>query len=277
MSSIDPPAQRFLLGIVDDLTRGDVNFPTCLDAAMKIRLALSNPDLTVDALSRVVITEPLVSAKVIRLANSAALNTSGKEIADVRTAVMRVGFASIRTLAISVAIEQLMLEKEMGPYLDSARALWDHSLEVAALSYVISRRMTRINPHEAMFAGLVHDIGHFYLLYQVARHPAIARDEEELGRILDEWHASIGHAVLGALDAPESILQAVADHERDFDGPVPVTLAQVMFFANSLAEHANPFSERSSDNHGRTPAHGIVGILDESREELDSIIAALGC
>ena len=274
MSSINSPAHRFLIQIADDLSRGDVTFPTYLDAAMKIRMALNKPDLTIDTLSRLVGAEPLVSAKVIRLANSAALNPSGKEIADVRAGVIRVGFASVRTLAISVAMEQLMLEKEMGPYLDTARELWEHSLEVAALAYVVGRRMTRINPHEAMFAGLVHDIGHFYLLYQVARHPDIVRDQEELERILDEWHSSIGHAVLGALEAPESTLLAVMDHEAPFVGERPSTLAEVLYIANCLASHENPFSSMQTDS---APfADTVEAMVAESRDELNSIISALG-
>ncbi|NMG76285.1 HDOD domain-containing protein [Aromatoleum diolicum] len=275
MSAIDSPAHRFLLGIAEDLSTGDVSFPTYLDVAMRIRMALNRPDLTVDTLSRVVVAEPLVSAKVIRLANSAALNPSGKEITDIRSAVMRVGFSAIRTLAISVAIQQLMLEKEMAPYLDKARTLWEHSLDVAALSYVISRRMTRINPDEAMFAGLVHDIGHFYLLSQVARHPEVVRDADELGRILDEWHSSIGHAVLSALDAPESILQSVRDHEAPYAGDRPKSLAEVLFTANGIATHANPFSGPQGAPRPAVADH-VISIIDESHQELNSIIAALG-
>lgn len=272
--SSNSAAHRFLLKIADDLSSGDVSFPTFLDAAMKIRMAMNNPNLTVDELARIVATEALVSAKAIRLANSVALNPSGREISDVKTAVIRVGFASIRTLAISVAMQQLMLQKEMGPYLANAKALWEHSIEVAALSFVIAKRLTKLNPHEAMFAGLVHDIGHFYLLSQIAQNPGIARDDEEVARILYEWHASIGHAVLGALDAPEVILQAVADHEDKFEGETPTSLAEVLYMANELAEHLNPFSaETTAARQDRLDT--LSPIIQESRDELNSVISAL--
>ena len=276
MTTNDSPAHSFLLRLAEDLSSGDVNFPTFLDAAMRIRLALNKPDLSVDALSRLVLTEPLVAAKVIRLANSAALNASGNEVGDVRSAVVRVGFASIRSLAISVAIEQLMLEKEMGRYADNARRLWMHSVEVAALSFVIARRLTRINPHEAMFAGLVHDIGHFYLLSRIARNPGVARDDDELCRILYEWHANIGHAVLGALDVPAAILDAIADHENEYDGASPATLANVLHMANRIAENPNPFSTDDVPPPAPEVFPGVTEILDESRTEMNSIIAALG-
>jgi HD-like signal output (HDOD) protein len=217
-----------------------------------------------------------VSAKAVRLANSVALNPGGKEVSDVRSAVIRVGFSSSRSLAISVAIEQLMLEKEMGPYLDTPRRLWEHSLEVAALSFVIARQLTRINPHEAMFAGLVHDIGHFYLLARVAHHPEVARDQDDVSRLVFEWHASIGHAVLGALEAPASILEAVCDHEIPYMGETPATLAHVLFMANRFAASLNPFSGHGEEAPPPAAGSPIAGIIAESREELNSLIAALG-
>lgn len=273
----DVSVQRFLIQIADDLSSGDISFPTFLDAAMKIRMALDNPILAVDALARVIGTEPLVSAKVIRLANSAALNFSGNDVCDVRSAVIRVGFSAIRALAISVAIEQLMLDREMAPYASKARRLWEHSLDVAALSFVIARKLTRINPHEAMFAGLVHDVGYFYLLSRVARHPGVAHDEDDLSRMLSEWHAAVGHAVLGALDAPDAILDAISGCETAYEGDSPATLANILHLANRLTTHPNPFSRRG-ERPATQPAAStaVTEIIAESRDERNSIMSALG-
>lgn len=273
----DVSVQRFLIQIADDLSSGDISFPTFLDAAMKIRMALDNPILAVDALARVIGTEPLVSAKVIRLANSAALNFSGNDVCDVRSAVIRVGFSAIRALAISVAIEQLMLDREMAPYASKARRLWEHSIDVAALSFVIARKLTRINPHEAMFAGLVHDVGYFYLLWRVARYPGVAHDDDDLSRMLSEWHAAVGHAVLGALDAPDAILDAISGCETAYEGDSPATLANILHLANRLTTHPNPFSRRG-ERPATQPAAStaVTEIIAESRDERNSIMSALG-
>ncbi|KON80779.1 HDOD domain-containing protein [Azoarcus sp. PA01] len=272
----DVSPQRFLIQIADDLSSGDITFPTFLDAVMKIRMALDNPRLTVDELARVLGAEPLVSAKVIRLANSAALNFSGNDVCDVRSAVIRVGFSAIRALAISVAIEQLMLDREMAPYASKARRLWEHSLDVAALSFVIARKLTRFNPHEAMFAGLVHDVGYFYLLSRVARHPGVAHDDD-LSRLLSEWHAAVGHAVLGALDAPDAILDAVSGCGTAYEGDSPATLANVVHLANRLTTHPNPFSRPGEIPPTQpAPAAAVAEIVAESRDERNSLMSALG-
>ena len=58
------------------------------------------------------------------MANSAALNASGRKIADLRMAVARVGFNIVRSAALSFAVEQLKCAaqfKHLEPMLD---ALW---------------------------------------------------------------------------------------------------------------------------------------------------------
>lgn len=277
MSATDSPAYRFLSQIAEDLSAGDVSFPTFLDATLKVRMALKAPNMTADELARVVVAEPLLSVKVIRLANSVALNPSGKPVSDVKTAVIRVGFASIRTLAIAVAMDQLLQAKEMEPHAAGAKALWEHSLDVAAVAFVVAKRLTRINPHEAMFAGLVHDIGQFYLLSRVASRPDVVADARELGRLLWEWHASVGHAVLNALGVPEEVVKAVDEHEVPVTDRQPRTMAQVLFVSNQVAARRNPYVDED-EMHASASLFDrplIDEILAESSEELNSILAAL--
>ncbi|HCX34843.1 MAG TPA: metal-dependent phosphohydrolase [Rhodocyclaceae bacterium] len=283
VSAQDSPEYRFLQEIAADLSSGDVSFPTFLDATLKVRMALKSPDVTAEELSRIVMSEPLLSVKVIRLANSAALNPAGKPVADLRNAVIRVGFSSIRALAITVAMGQLLEAREMAPYAPRARALWEHSIEVAALSFVIAARLTRINAHEAMFTGLVHDIGMFYLLSRASKHPELSADSVELGRLLFEWHTSVGHAVLSTLGMSDEVTEAVSEHEMPMREAAPRTLAQVVSLANEIASHRNPFA----DDEVREAVRGAIEplprlaheqlaeIVAESREEMDSIVAAL--
>ena len=51
-------------------TVGELSFPTSLDASRRVLKAVENPDIGLSALAKIVVAEPLLSAKVIRLANS---------------------------------------------------------------------------------------------------------------------------------------------------------------------------------------------------------------
>jgi HD-like signal output (HDOD) protein len=80
---------------------------------------------------------------------------------------------------------------------------------------VLARRIAKINGDEAMFAGLVHDLGVFYLMSRAATFPELVNDKVELHALLVGWHDNIGHALLSALGSPESVLVAVQEHETD--------------------------------------------------------------
>ena len=49
-----------------------------------------------------------MSTKVVRMANSVAMNPSGRAIADVRSAITRIGMEAVRSVSFAVALEQLL-------------------------------------------------------------------------------------------------------------------------------------------------------------------------
>ena len=88
---------KILEDIAKDLSGSEITFPTFLDITFQVHTALKDPNLSVEQLAKLVGAEPLMSAKIIRMANSAALNPSGREIADVKSAIIRVGMEAVRT------------------------------------------------------------------------------------------------------------------------------------------------------------------------------------
>src|SRR3982750_841764 len=135
VSDTNDPTFRFLQDIAKDLANGDVNFPTVSAATVEVRAALDDPNANADKLARVISREPLLSAKLVRLSNSTALNPSGRPIADVRTAVIRVGHSSVRSVAVAVAYDQLRADRQLQKHRAKAEAAWRHSVQVASLSY----------------------------------------------------------------------------------------------------------------------------------------------
>ena len=103
---------KILEDIARDLSGNEITFPTFLDITFQVRAALKDPNLSVDQLSKLIGAEPLMSAKIIRMSNSVALNPSGREIADVKSAIVRVGMEAVRTVSFAVAMEQLLKSKQ---------------------------------------------------------------------------------------------------------------------------------------------------------------------
>ncbi|MDD3481690.1 HDOD domain-containing protein [Azovibrio restrictus] len=274
---------KILEDIARDLSSDEVTFPTFLDITFQVRTALKNPNLNVEQLAKLVGAEPLMSAKIIRMANSVAMNPSGREVADVKTAIVRVGMEAVRTVSFAVAMEQLLQSKQMQAFEDISKRLWEHTAHVAALCRVLARKLAKINGDEAMFAGLVHDIGVFYLMSRAANFPELVADKAELHALLVGWHDSIGHALLSALGQPESVLLAVQEHEQDREITSIQTLSEVLYVANKIANTVASWRDDSLDGTVDTSMLGDIfdaetlqSIIDESEEEVTSLKKALG-
>ncbi|MDP2881152.1 MAG: HDOD domain-containing protein [Azonexus sp.] len=274
---------KILEDIARDLSGNEITFPTFLDITFQVRAALKDPNLNVEQLAKLVGAEPLMSAKIIRMANSVALNPSGREVADVKSAIVRVGMEAVRTVSFAVAMEQLLKSKQMQPFEEISHRLWEHTSHVAALCRVLARKKARINGDEAMFAGLVHDLGVFYLMSRAANFPELANDKVELHALLVGWHDNIGHALLSAMGLPESVLEAVRDHETDREIKAIDNLSNVLFIANKIANRTSSWRDKELDGEIDTSiletlfdADALAEIVEESEEEVHSLKAALG-
>ena len=270
-------AYEFLKALASYLSSKQISFPTFTGATIRVRTALADPAIDVERLARAISAEPLLPARLIHIANSVALNPGGKAVTDVRSAVMRVGHDIVRSTAVTLAMEQLKAAKDVQVFHEQAEWSWRHSLEVAAIAYVITRKSSRLNPDEALFAGLVHDIGRFYLLSRASAYPELVNHPDELDALIQEWHASIGQAVLHEFELSEATLRAVSEHEHHPAVYPPRQLVDVITLANRVAVQANPPRYPSHVERDIVPVDnpGLAQSLTESAEEIRALLTAL--
>ncbi len=262
MSQIKSTDYQILETFAAELSGKKLVFPTSLGATMKIRRALANPAITTDQVARVVASEPVLSAKVLALANSASLNPQGRKIADLRSAVTLLGMAALRNLALAIGLKQLAENQYTGQMAEHMHALWQRSLRVAACALVLARLSRRISPDKAMLAGLLHDIGKFYILNRAHHYQASLADPDAIWSLLEQWHSSIGSAILEDWDVPEEIRQAVTDY-RDFQsqpGAKP-GLPDLLILADQMQDylHESVWQETSA-----LPVAAAIFELDHS-------------
>lgn len=230
-------AQRFqMLADIAAELKSDVTFPTSFDVALRLRKLLNDPDADIRQITTLIGAEPLISSKLLYIANSVAVNTTGRAIRDLNTAIARLGMKTVRSVALGVALKQIMLSKELACFNQFMPSLWEHSLKTAAGAQVIARSLTRLNPGEAMLAGLTHDLGAFYMLYRAAQYEELRVRPDTVRHLVFQWHESIGESLLHALGTDEENIAAMRNHDqpRVLSGP-PKTLADVIYIANQLA------------------------------------------
>lgn len=267
----------FLARVADEVDKHEVNFPTTVQFGLKLQRILDDPDCHIEEVSRLVRAEPLLASKVVALANSSAFNSSGRAITDVRTAVSRLGLRTIRSLVASVVARQLATKGE-GEINAKIEQLWVHTCHVAALARTIARKLTKQDPETAMFAGVVHEVGSFYLLARAGECPSLL--EQPFTEWLDGGEALLGGAVLRALEVPERIVEAVSVCWGGYLAMPPTTLGDTLLWADELAPVPSPFGLSARDGASADLELVIGGealseILMESAEEVDSLVAAL--
>ena len=154
-----------------ELAGEKIDLPSFPDVATRVRRALTNEQVDVDSVVRIVSAEPALAARLLQLANSAAVNPNGKRFADLRSAISRIGFNMARSAAIAFAMSQLRRAEAYKSVGDELAALWKQSAHVAAMCHVVARRFTQINADSALLAGLLQGVGKLYLLTRAARFP----------------------------------------------------------------------------------------------------------
>jgi HD-like signal output (HDOD) protein len=283
-SAVDTQAFAFVQALASELSRGKVDLPSFPDIALRVRKVLADENVTQDQVTRVVGSEPALAARLMQIANSAALNLTGKQITELRTAINRMGHNMVRSAAIAFAMSQLKKVDNLKGLEQPLDELWKSSAAVAAMSHAVARRFSKVNPDTAMLAGLLHGIGKLYILTRSTQHPRLFADHVTYNQIVRDWHSPVAKALLENWDMAEEIVNAVSEYEdmeRAHSGPVDLT--DVLTVGNLLAafkEHPDSLEINMHDvaackrmNIDRATYEKLI---DESESEIDALRQALG-
>ena len=283
-SAIDAEAFAFVQSLASELSKGKVDLPSFPDIALRVRKVLADEDVSQEQVVRVVGSEPALAARLMQIANSAAINFTGKQITELRTAINRMGHNMVRSAAIAFAMSQLKKVESLKGLEEPLDSLWRASAAVAAMSYAVATRYRQVNADTAMLAGLLHGIGKLYILTRSSKHPALFADQVTYNQIIRDWHSAVAKALLENWDMAEEIVSAVSDYEdlsRSHSGPVDLT--DVLTVGNLLAafkEHPETIEINMHDvaacKRMSIDRATYEKLIDESESEIDALRQALG-
>jgi HD-like signal output (HDOD) protein len=274
----------FVKGLAAELSAGQVELPSVPDIVISLQQALSDDNVTNDTIVRVIGSEPMLAGRLLTMANSVALNTSGRKIADLPTAVARVGFNIVRSAALSFAVEQLRKASEYRHLEKQLDVLWKDSVQIAALCHVIARRFSSLNGDTALLAGLMHNVGRIYILTRASKYPTLTADPLTFNSIVRDWHANVAKALLENWKVADEIVEAVAGYEDlDREARGPVTLTDVLSLAMLVERNRNGTEMNLPDEtlikglkRMQLQVRDCHSVLDESAEEIAALKSALG-
>jgi len=223
---------KFVSALTKDIAENRLVFPTLPELAFKIRKVVDDPHITSDKIAKIVATDAALSARLLQVANSVFFKGLNP-VENIQTAVMRLGMACVRNVVTSLVMSQLYQAKKTRSIKHELHKSWVHSAKVAAITQVFAKHYTKLNPHEALLAGLIHDIGALPVLSRAAYFPDILEDKPALHQVVHDMHSDIGKLILEDWSFPAELIEVAAMHENlHYDGGADPTFTDVVIIAN---------------------------------------------
>ncbi len=205
------------------LSRNVKELPSIPVVVIKLLKLTRDENYSTGDLVKLVETEPAIAAKVLRIANSAALGMRSR-IASVKHAIVILGFAAIRNIALEASIyEHLVMPGGTSRF--NRLFFWQHCLTVANLSKIMAGELHHPDPEEVYVAGLLHDIGKIildvygritYRDFLGIQHKGHGLKVEEEAKFTGLSHDDVGAYFCHRWGLHESITLAVKLHHQKF-------------------------------------------------------------
>ena len=204
--------------LVEKINNDTLVLPTLPAIALKVRKAADDPDINLHAMGEVIGQDPSLSARMIKIANSAYMGRSVK-VTSINQAVTRIGLRQIKNISTALAMEQLFVSKNdvVGKYLQLE---WTKTVNIvansmAALQLYIARTKKRELSIDTMtLASLVHNIGVLPILTEAERHPEVFANPTFLDVAIDKLAGRIGASIMRAWEFGDDFVN-VAQNWKD--------------------------------------------------------------
>ncbi len=230
----------------NELIKKIKDLPTISTVAMQINEEMKKESLTAKSLAALINQDPSLTAKLLKLANSAYYGLV-KEVTTMEKAVTVLGLNTIQSLALTVSVYKVF---KSGSTEFDFQGLWLHCLGcgVAAKNLVLSRAPALAE--QAFVCGIIHDVGKIAIadklpeelvaMIRLISDKGMSQKEAE-AEIFGFSHQKIGGRMAATWNFPDNYVFAVKSHHGVFplkeqDDPAATTLAEAVLVGNKIAK-----------------------------------------
>lgn len=204
---------------IEQIVAKTTDLPTIPAAAIKVMREAQSSSASAATVAKIIVTDQALSARVLRLANSAFYGLS-RRIVDLPEAVVVLGMKTVKNLAL-VAGTYPWMQRPVTGYCLGPAEMWRHAFGTAVASQLIATASRKAPEDVAFTAGLLHDLGKVALSVWIeeklgaillyAGREGIAFDEAER-RVLGYDHCQVGFHLATNWNLPEEICEAALHH-----------------------------------------------------------------
>ncbi|MBC7962297.1 MAG: HDOD domain-containing protein [Steroidobacteraceae bacterium] len=221
---------EILVGAVDDL-------PTIPVVATQVIQMLDDPDVSVEEIADLMLTDQVMTARVMKLINSPVYKPA-HEITSLRRALVYLGLRHIRELALTTSVIGAF-DADSGAI--GLNLFWEHSFGVGMVSKIIARKVGYEDLEKAYIAGIIHDLGEVFLsnylrepfqevLDKIKSHPIKLVDAE--ADMLGTTHCEIGLCIARKWNFPEVYCEVISCHHNPGRATIDPILSAIVNLAD---------------------------------------------
>ena len=272
--------------VMDECNAGTVELPSLPDVVWRVRAAVTNDNVDLGKLARIIQTETNITARIIQIANSAAF-AHLSPVDSAHAAIARLGLDAVRDLVTCLAMNSVFAH-ETSPFRQRILELWAHSRHIAAIAGVLGGVTPTIQPEKSMLAGLTHDIGELILLRYAEDYTELVDKPGLLDHCLSSLRGLLGSMVLHKWNFDPDIA-AVPEHAEDWHRDtgeaidycdiIIVAQMHALFGSNNHPEDLPTMTDTAVFHKlpvSKLGADGSLEILQQARDEIRYAARVLG-
>jgi len=254
------------------------DLPAMPQVASKVLELSSDPNTSAAQLQQVIADDQAMTARILKIANSAMYSCSRK-IKTLTEAIVMLGFNSIRSLVVTSAARNLYNTRKSRSGLKE-RLLWEHSIGAGFACRLMAQKHAPALTEEAFLAGLMHDIGKLVLNIRIPEQfdeiVQVVYNENRSFHMTELEHFGFSHAEVGALLVNKWKLSPVLeDVIRNHHNPESVSpdnpLLLYLDLSNKLCHKLGiGFSDEPDLDLYNSQANQILGLSETAFDEVIS-------
>jgi len=241
------------MSTAQELVAGVRDLVSLPEAYLKIQSLLRDPDSSIDDFARSIQNDPALTARVLRVANSAFFGVSRK-VETVTLAINLMGVSRLHDIVLATSVISTFNGLPVREI--SMPVFWQRSIHAGILARMLAQRCAIFDSERLFVAGLLHDIGHLVMYVQMPEQAlAAARHGGETGQSVAQaeqqqlgfHYGDVGAELLKLWMFPESLQTVCRWHDNPAAAPTFALECSLAHIAQRIAHSAE----------GSDPAEGI--------------------
>lgn len=235
-------SQNALYLLIDErLQRDELTLPGLPKTAEQVRNATLDPDCNLHDLAHIIQQDAVLSARLIRLANSAYLGGRNKA-ESLMQALTRIGMRRIRTLAFAMAMEQVF-EPDNDIVKMFSEQYIKESRQIAAASVVITKDLQRrgighrLHQDVSLLAGMVSRIGVTPILRMASEFEDSFANPTFINECISQLSSPLGTNILKYWQFTPNLVQVPLHYDKgrtNLDDAITVNYCDIVHLASLL-------------------------------------------